>query len=165
MRKRYDLYFAGPLFTMAETNFNNEVISALRELGLAVCNPMEIADEIIGESLSNNKTGSWQPLVRQENLKAITQSKCVVAVIDGPTVDDGTAYECGYAAALNIPVIGLRTDFRTAGNEGIVNLMIGEGVRMVEYAYSRHSDFEFLICRLYEAIEDVFADRPAGAER
>ena len=50
----------------------------------------------------------------------------MVALLDGPQVDDGTAWEIGYAYAKGIPVIGLRTDFRLCADSdgGIVNAMI-----------------------------------------
>ena len=40
---------------------------------------------------------------------------CVVALLDGPQVDDGTAWEIGYACARGLPVYGIRTDSRQAG--------------------------------------------------
>lgn len=40
----------------------------------------------------------------------------VIAVLDGPIVDDGTAWETGcYYAPRRGKVIGIRTDFRRAG--------------------------------------------------
>lgn len=52
----------------------------------------------------------------------------MVAVLDGADVDSGTAWEIGYAYAKGKPVLGLRTDFRTLGIEGNVNLMIESSV-------------------------------------
>ena len=50
----------------------------------------------------------------------------VVALLDGAQVDDGTAWEIGYAYAKGMPVIGLRTDFRLCADSdgGLVNAMI-----------------------------------------
>ena len=49
-----------------------------------------------------------------------------MALLDVAQVDDGTAWEIGYAYARGIPVIGLRTDFRLcADSDGVlVNAMI-----------------------------------------
>lgn len=49
-------------------------------------------------------------------------------------MDSGTAWEIGYAYAKNIPVMGLRTDFRTLGIEGTVNLMIEK--TLIKLVYS-----------------------------
>ena len=50
----------------------------------------------------------------------------VLAILDGEDVDSGTAAEIGYAAALPRPVVGVRTDLRTTGdNEAtLVNLQV-----------------------------------------
>jgi nucleoside 2-deoxyribosyltransferase len=50
----------------------------------------------------------------------------VIALLDGSQVDDGTAWEIGYAFARGIPVYGIRTDSRSAGETGHsrVNAMI-----------------------------------------
>ena len=49
-----------------------------------------------------------------------------MALLDGVQVDDGTAWEIGYAYAKGKPVVGVRTDFRNAGDttHGRVNAMI-----------------------------------------
>ena len=50
----------------------------------------------------------------------------VVTLLDGAQVDDGTAWEIGFACAKGMTVIGLRTDFRLCADSdgGIVNAMI-----------------------------------------
>lgn len=62
----------------------------------------------------------------QGNEERIRQADGVIAVLDGTDVDSGTASEVGFAYALGKPIIGLRTDFRLAGdNEGaLVNLQV-----------------------------------------
>ncbi len=57
---------------------------------------------------------------------ALLSCDVVVALLDGAQVDDGTAWEIGYAYARGIPVIGLRTDFRLCADSdgGLVNAMI-----------------------------------------
>src|SRR4051794_21133183 len=56
----------------------------------------------------------------------IRLAAAVLAVLDGADVDSGTAAEIGYAAALGIPVVGLRTDLRVTGDNAatIVNLQV-----------------------------------------
>lgn len=53
-----------------------------------------------------------------------------MAVLDGAQVDDGTAWEIGWAHARSIPVYGLRTDRRVSQQpDEPVNLMIVESLR------------------------------------
>jgi nucleoside 2-deoxyribosyltransferase len=56
----------------------------------------------------------------------------LLAVVDGNDVDSGTAAEIGAAAALGKPIVALRTDFRSMGdNEGtVINLQVDFFVRL-----------------------------------
>ena len=48
------------------------------------------------------------------------ECETLVAVLDGPQVDDGTAWEIGYWYAKKGPerILGIRTDYRNAGETG-----------------------------------------------
>lgn len=60
------------------------------------------------------------------DLEMVETSAAVLACLDGPQVDDGTAVEIGYAHRAGKLIVGLRTDIRrTSDNEAaLVNLMI-----------------------------------------
>lgn len=60
------------------------------------------------------------------DLHLIRESQAILASLDGPDVDSGTAVEIGYGFGLDLLIVGLRTDIRRSGdNEGsIVNAMI-----------------------------------------
>jgi nucleoside 2-deoxyribosyltransferase len=62
------------------------------------------------------------------DVAAIDWADMVVACMDGPDPDSGTAWECGYAYAKDKPVVCYRTDFRITGDtEGApYNLMLSE---------------------------------------
>lgn len=63
------------------------------------------------------------------NRRLLAEAAAVLAVLDGPDVDSGTAAEIGWAAAHGRPVIGLRTDFRLADHEAaVVNLQVEDFV-------------------------------------
>lgn len=47
-----------------------------------------------------------------QRLESIT---AMIALLHGPSLDDGVCMEIGYAAALGIPVIAATTDFQTYG--------------------------------------------------
>ena len=57
----------------------------------------------------------------------LIHSKHVVAVLNGPDVDSGTAWEIGYAYACKKPLLGIREDIRI----GDLNLMIGCSIKVV----------------------------------
>lgn len=63
------------------------------------------------------------------NRRLLAEADAVLAVLDGPDVDSGTAAEIGWAAARATPVVGLRTDFRLADHEAAaVNLQVEDFV-------------------------------------
>lgn len=120
MTGKTNIYLAGPLFSQAERDFNVYLRDKLVGKGFSVFLPQEDGSDDVETRLE----------VRQKNIfgmdvKAIDDCDIVVAVLDGGSdVDSGTAWEMGYAYAKGKKLLGLRTDFRTFGPEGAVNLMI-----------------------------------------
>lgn len=118
------LYLAGPLFTEAEQQWLRALKGRLQDAipGLTVVWPGELFD---AQELADMGHGAKSHIfeVCRSHLEA---SNLVVALLDGTQVDDGTAWEIGYAYAKGIPVYGIRTDFRNAGDtaHSLVNAMI-----------------------------------------
>ena len=117
-----NVYLAAPLFSDAECDFNSKLRDELERIGLSVFLPQEHSNDSIYER------DARQESIFSKNVTAIEKADILVAVLDGVDVDSGTAWEIGYAHALGKPVCGLRTDFRTLGIEGTVNLMIERSV-------------------------------------
>jgi len=115
------VYLAAPLFSEAECDFNRKLRDELISAGFNVFLPQEDSNNV--KDMSDR-----QKIIFNKNLKGIENSDIIVAVIDGADVDSGTAWEIGFAFAKGKPVLGLRTDFRTLGIEGTVNLMIERSV-------------------------------------
>lgn len=111
------VYLAAPLFSEAECDFNRKLRDEIKSAGFNVFLPQEDSNNVRDEK-------NRQKIIFNKNVDAIDSSGIIVAVIDGTDVDSGTAWEIGYAFARGKPIIGLRTDFRTLGIEGTVNLMI-----------------------------------------
>jgi len=109
------LYFAGPLFTAAERNWNAEVTAALRAGGHEVFLPQE------------KEPGKDGPGIFATDVGGIDWADGLVAITDGPDPDSGTAWEVGYAFGTKKPVVLVRTDVRAfAGNAGGYNPMLTE---------------------------------------
>jgi nucleoside 2-deoxyribosyltransferase len=63
--------------------------------------------------------------VGARNAAAIRGAGLLIAHFDGQEVDAGTAAEAGYAAALGLPCLGVRSDLRASGEPGMrVNLQL-----------------------------------------
>ena len=111
-----NVYLSGPLFCQAEIDWGGKIKAIiLEELGdrIEVIWPHELA------------AGKMQEIF-QSNHQALDKCKVMVAILDGPAVDDGTAWEMGYFYARGGKIIGIRTDFRKAGEkaESRVNAML-----------------------------------------
>jgi len=116
------IYLAGPLFTQAEQSWLRGVKASLLEHGYEVCWPFEL--------FKDGQISTWGPIaprrIMERCREALDKSSLVVAWIDGTQVDDGTAWEIGYAHAKGKPVHGIRTDSRQSGDtpHSVVNAMI-----------------------------------------
>ncbi len=103
--KKVKIYLSGPIFSQAEIEWAGRVKGLIEESfapRVEVVWPHEIA------------SGTPKNVFMQ-NLQALDQCKVVVAILDGPQVDDGTAWEVGYQYARGGRALGIRTDFRNAG--------------------------------------------------
>ena len=130
------IYMAGPLgFSEAGRHFYRAVlVPFVAGLGYDVLDPWAAADARTIEAVERMPPGpgrrqAWRELNHQigtANLAAIDRADGVVAILDGPDVDSGTAAEIGYAFARGKFIVGYRGDFRlSADNEGgTVNLQV-----------------------------------------
>ena len=106
------LYFAGPLFTTAEREWNVAMTEGLRAAGHEIFLPQE---QEVGDAAAIFAT----------DVAGIDWAEGLVAIMDGPDADDGTAWEVGYAFASKKPIVLLRTDIReTAGPTGPYSPML-----------------------------------------
>ena len=67
----------------------------------------------------------------EKEIEALNKCDVVIADFNGCDVDSGTAWECGYAYAKGIKVIGVHTDMRIFAKEEPVNLMLGESAFII----------------------------------
>jgi nucleoside 2-deoxyribosyltransferase len=136
MKAKPRIYIAGPLgFSEAGRHFYRRVfVPFVRGLGYDVLDPWALASERKIAAVQRMPDGAarreaWRALNREigaTNRAAIDRAAGVVAILDGPDVDSGTAAEIGYAFARRKLIVGYRGDFRlSADNEGsTVNLQV-----------------------------------------
>ncbi len=142
------IYLAAPLFTQAERRWLREFGAALVARGHEVFLPQDDAS---------------LPLLRDppdfhgafEGCRdAIDRCEVVVAVLDGPDADSGTAWECGYAYARNRPVVVVRTDFR-GGEDAGLNLMLRRSASAVVEHPATDEDLGMLASKVQKALETL----------
>lgn len=83
----------------------DNIVSTLTDHGVVVVEPFAHC------AVACDFTQPLEPQVAQVNMASIRECDVLVAVIDGagPQVDDGIAWEMGYATGMNKRVIVLRT--------------------------------------------------------
>ncbi|MAO65315.1 MAG: nucleoside 2-deoxyribosyltransferase [Balneola sp.] len=90
-KNQYDVYLAGPFFTVAEYWLVNDIRSCMQNMGLNVFSP--IHDVGTGRA----------DIIAQKDLDALNKSSIIYVVADGS--DIGTFFEVGHAQSKDIPVI------------------------------------------------------------
>jgi nucleoside 2-deoxyribosyltransferase len=135
------IYLAGPLgFSEAGRFYQDGVlIPRIEHLGYEIINPWKLTQQqkinaVQAMPYGPQRRSAWQSLNREiggNNSSGIDRSDLIVAVLDGPDVDSGTASEIGYGFAKGKAIIGYRGDFRLAAdNEGsLVNLQVEYFIR------------------------------------
>ncbi len=129
------VYLASPLgFATSTRGFMGEVVVALNQW-VEVSNPWD-DHRFDHEFAEISRLHEHEERVRRlhainhelgrGNEERIRTSAALIAVLDGVDVDSGTAAEIGFGYALGMPIFGIRTDFRLAGdNHGaVVNLQV-----------------------------------------
>ncbi len=148
------IYLAGPLFTSAERCWNEWLAGELRERGYGVLLPQEEANAFI------TPRGIDFGEIFSMCIRQIREADAVVAIFDGTDVDSGTAFECGYGYAMGKPIVGIRTDLRSGGEENGVNAMLSRCCHQLVHvpAFNRSDELVSSIVLALSALKGV----PAG---
>jgi nucleoside 2-deoxyribosyltransferase len=135
------IYYAGPLFTAAERNWNAAMVERLR--GAFPDLPIHVPQEFCTH-LQNDAGSPDFGEIFHACREHIDRSSILIAVLDGSDADSGTAWELGYAHAKGLRCFGLRTDWRPA-EDGSANCMLSRSCQAV------CSSIEKLIASLQDA--------------
>ena len=148
------LYLAGPLFTLAEQDFNSNLARFLKSAGFEVWLPQD-----------HEPRRNTAKAIFEMDVKGLDWADMVVACMDGPDPDSGTAWECGYAFAKRKPIVCYRTDFRISGDTkgAPYNLMLSESATARFEIPFRTKTAEFhkrLLAHIRKALRKKRARRP-----
>ncbi|MCW5981619.1 MAG: nucleoside 2-deoxyribosyltransferase [Bryobacteraceae bacterium] len=115
------------------------LVPAIERAGYQVLDPWRLtAPAVLGKARAAPEGPSRRRAFRKvnaviggNNRRAIEACDVLVAILDGPDVDSGTAAEIGYAAGIGKRIVAYRNDFRlSADNEGAaVNLQVEYFIR------------------------------------
>lgn len=131
-----EVYFAGPLFDVAEKDFNLRVTQRIEsELGLTVFLPQRDGYELA--SMPNIESCDNSKVVFSLDEQKIIAAEAFVIVLDGPVPDPGSTWELG-GAYFNRKhtgkpriIVGLHTDVRSMFIGQKLNPMLKESLDYV----------------------------------
>lgn len=120
------IYLAGALFTAQDREALARLAAGLEQKDHTTFLPhRDAGDDAATRGPDDTQDAeARRKRVFDADMEGLQRADGVVALLDGPDVDAGTAFEVGWAHANGRPVMGIRTDFRTLGPEGPVSLMV-----------------------------------------
>jgi nucleoside 2-deoxyribosyltransferase len=116
-------YFAAPLFNEMERRYNSEIVARIENY-LDVFLPQRdggLLAKLVNEGVS---VDAAELRIFEKDLSAIEAADILISVLDGAHIDEGVAFELGFAFALGKPCVGLQTDTRRqlpTGNNPMLN--------------------------------------------
>lgn len=121
--RRLGTYFAAPLFNEMERKYNQELTKEIEKF-MDVFLPQRDGGLLVKLVNEGTPVHLAEQKIFEGDLAAIEAADVAIAILDGAHIDEGVAFEIGYAYALGKPCVGLQTDARRAlptGNNPMLN--------------------------------------------
>ena len=146
--RRMKIYLAGPLFTEADRDFLESCAQTLESRGIECFVPHRIQFDSLDPDTVYAQDGT-----------GVRGANAVVAWLDGPVIDDGTACEIGIFAELcrreperYVGIVGLATDWRTMRRKEAGAIADGLNLFVVG-AIRAHGEVAYSLDRVVEVLE------------
>ncbi|WP_314068606.1 nucleoside 2-deoxyribosyltransferase [uncultured Vagococcus sp.] len=126
------LYYAAPLFSNMELQYNQYLVKQLRETY-----PTETF-YVPQEQMSINDKANYADsmTIAKYDTDALLASKLMIAILDGPVIDVGVASEVGVAYQAGIPIVALFSDSRQQGADSPEKLAALREVAESQFPYA-----------------------------
>lgn len=112
---------AGPLFTSGDRWYLEYIDDCCTELGYSTYLPHRDAGIC-------SSSGAGSDRFFAADRAGLLEADVVVAVLNGPDVDSGVAWEIGFAYASKKPIVGIVDDTRVPDPSANINLMVYHSV-------------------------------------
>lgn len=126
------IYFASPLFTEMEQDYNKRVVKLMDSFyGSRVDVYLPQDNEAI-----NDKSGYADSIaIAQGDNAYLEEADILVAVLDGQTIDVGVAAEIGYFYSTGKPILALYTDTRQGTHGNMAKVTALEEIAESQFSY------------------------------
>jgi nucleoside 2-deoxyribosyltransferase len=119
------IYIAGPLCEKENRDFLEEIDKICKELGFETFLPHRDAGLYGGDNTKIEE-------ISKKDLEEIHKCDLMVGILNGIYIGAGTAWEMGYAQAINKKVIGLKTDRKIEDSISEISVIITGCVDIIE---------------------------------
>lgn len=109
--RRSLIYLAAPLFSEAELAYNRHITGILEQYS-DVYLPQRDGGKLVDLVARGVNTEAAYKSIFERDVQALNEADVLFLLMDGRSIDEGAAFELGYAAALNKLCVGLQTDPR-----------------------------------------------------
>ena len=130
------VYLAAPLFSQAELEFNLALTERI-EASLDVFLPQRDGGKLVDLIARGVEESAAYKSIFDRDLRALDAASALIIVLDGRAIDEGAAFELGYAYAHSKPCFGLQTDPRRllpAGNNPMIEMPLQKIFRSIDSA-------------------------------
>ena len=117
-----NIYFAAPLFSQAEKDYNLKLTALLESYGYKVFLPQR--DGFEAAVLENKTEEELTKMIFEKDVSEILKADIIFMILDGRIPDEGACVELGIAYANNKKCYGIKTDTRSAELKLDLNPMI-----------------------------------------
>ncbi|WP_417885077.1 nucleoside 2-deoxyribosyltransferase [Zunongwangia sp.] len=122
--KKKKIYFAGPLFSQAERNFNIELTKKIEKFNFEIFLPQRDGAELDKPPFINMTQNERNNKIFELDIKEVSECEIFLFILDGRVPDEGACFELGIAYNQNKKIIGLHTDMRASFIDSKLNAMI-----------------------------------------
>ena len=105
------IYLAAPLFSEAELSYNL-LLASILERHVDVYLPQRDGGKLVDLVAQGVETNLAYKSIFDRDVEALKDADVLFLLMDGRSIDEGAAFELGYAAALKKSCVGLQTDPR-----------------------------------------------------
>lgn len=116
------VYFAAPLFSQAEKDYNETLVAVLEEYGYQVFLPQR--DGYLAAELTGKSEEELTKMIFEKDLSEVLKADILFMVLDGRIPDEGACVELGIAYANEKRCYGIKTDARSVELNMDLNPMI-----------------------------------------
>jgi nucleoside 2-deoxyribosyltransferase len=140
------IYVAGPLFSIAELEFNEKIDDNLRKMGFSTFLPQRdghLLSSLLSEGYSKEEATK---IIFEMDIHHIKNSDIVLFLLDGRVPDEGACVEIGLAYAYGKECIGYKTDSRSIMGDSDNPLIVGALKNRIATSYH---ELEFMLKKLF----------------